>query len=121
MPLTPPSNQNLTYQIAVVTLGFVILVFAITRDTNTKVGDHYHNLPFGGIYKDGTKYVQYFPAQERSTFHNISIDTHRFYAFCLLVLSPFLVYASAFIYDHCYLRRAHSCHLHPPRPSSVSH
>ena len=69
MPLIPPPNPQKTYQITVLALGLVLLAFVLISDHSPKVGDHLHNLPFGGEYKDGTKTIKYF---QRPNQHSLS-------------------------------------------------
>ncbi|AEQ35302.1 triple gene block 2 protein [Mirabilis jalapa mottle virus] len=60
MPLTPPANYTSVYVAAAVGLSIALIVGLVTRSTLPHVGDLQHSLPHGGLYKDGTKSINYF-------------------------------------------------------------
>ncbi|ABW05094.1 triple gene block 2 protein [Phlox virus B] len=59
MPLTPPPDH--TRSLLAVAIGFSIIgiVLVYSRSTLPFTGDNIHSLPHGGLYKDGTKQIQY--------------------------------------------------------------
>nr|AEA48970.1 TGB2 [Pea streak virus] len=60
MPLiAPPNNSNSILALAV-GAGLALVIYTLRSNQLPNVGDNIHSLPHGGLYKDGTKTVQYF-------------------------------------------------------------
>ncbi|BAE44213.1 triple gene block protein 2 [Potexvirus ecsalstroemeriae] len=68
--LTPPPNYENVYKL--VALGFICvgIILATKSNHNHHTGDQQHSLPFGGIYRDGTKTVSYFRPSDPITHSN---------------------------------------------------
>lgn len=59
MPLSNPPDHSKSILVLCVGLAIGVAVFSLTSYKGPTVGDNIHNLPFGGIYKDGTKSIVY--------------------------------------------------------------
>nr|ABW82718.2 triple gene block protein 2 [Narcissus common latent virus] len=59
MPLTPPRDFTKVYIAAAIGATFALVTWLLTKNTLPAVGDRDHNLPHGGLYRDGTKAIKY--------------------------------------------------------------
>nr|WIM33201.1 triple gene block 2 [Grapevine carlavirus 1] len=61
MPIQQPSDHSKSILAASVGIVVALVINQLRSHTSPIGGDPYHKLPYGGLYKDGTKSIHYYP------------------------------------------------------------
>ncbi|BAB56116.1 12K [Carlavirus latensaconiti] len=88
MVLTPPPNYTNAVLSGVAGFALALVVWLLTKSTLPHVGDREHSLPHGGLYKDGTKQVNYYKPCKLNSIegHNRGLSFQPWALVLLLVL-----------------------------------
>nr|AKN20445.1 triple gene block protein 2 [Cherry rusty mottle associated virus] len=109
MSLKPPIDYSKPLLCAAIGVTVALVGAVLRADNLPRVGDNIHSLPHGGLYRDGTKSVNY---NGLNCIEKSNIDpfytSHKFIAFCVVCLLSFLIYVcsqcnrrSGSIHHHC--------------------
>nr|QTZ97117.1 triple gene block 2 [Caper latent virus] len=61
MPIQQPNDHSKSILLASAGIATAIVINQLRSHSSPVGGDPYHKLPYGGLYKDGTKSIHYYP------------------------------------------------------------
>lgn len=106
--LSAPPDYTNVYKLIALGIICIGIVVAIRSNTLPHAGDTQHALPHGGLYRDGTKQVTYYPASQSAQTHNNA------YAAAAVLIISFLIWISTKLSAHSSPRSPPVC-AHCPR------
>nr|QQG34685.1 TGB2 [Caper carlavirus 1] len=89
MPIQQPDSHSKSIFVASAGVVAAIVINQLRSHTSPVGGDPYHKLPYGGLYKDGTKSINYYPPGWKSP---IGAETNsQFGVFLVVILIIFVL------------------------------